>query len=236
MTEDVAPNEPFAFKQIDLSANTILKTFSGEVQFVFPFGGQAPEGDVKLVGSWGTGPTVNEVDVGFSNFSIPIPDTPDMVWTSAAVGVKNMFVDKAPITFSGSLGFAFGPQLNSQYIANVTFSGSGSTQQLTAGYDLTMVPFAFANSIGNFGLGDLSSFQSLFPLLKSTGTVTANFARVVSRTSHSTAQRACWAASSPRRRKFRPIQLWILPPWDRRRSISATPSSATFSIRPCSRR
>ena len=176
MTEDVAPNEPFAFKQIDLSANTILKTFSGEVQFVFPFGGQAPEGDVKLVGSWGTGPTVNEVDVGFSNFSIPIPDTPDMVWTSAAVGVKNMFVDKAPITFSGSLGFAFGPQLNSQYIANVTFSGSGSTQQLTAGYDLTMVPFAFANSIGNFGLGDLSSFQSLFPLLKSTGTVTANFA------------------------------------------------------------
>ena len=176
MTEDVAPNEPFAFKEIDLSANTILKTFSGEVQFVFPFGGQAPEGDVKLVGSWGTGPTVNEVDVGFSNFSIPIPETPDMVWTSAAVGVKNMFVDKAPITFNGSLGFAFGPQINSQYIANVTFSGSGSTQQLTAGYNLTMVPFAFANSIGNFGLGDLSSFQSLFPLLKSTGTVTANFA------------------------------------------------------------
>ena len=119
---------------------------------------------------------MNEVDVGFSNFSIPISETPDMVWTSAAVGVKNMFVDKAPITFNGSLGFAFGPQLNSQYIANVTFSGSGSTQQLTAGYNLTMVPFAFANSIGNFGLGDLSSFQSLFPLLKSTGTVTANFA------------------------------------------------------------
>jgi hypothetical protein len=120
---------------------------------------------------------VNEVDVGFSNFSIPIPETPDMVWTSASVGVKNMFVDKAPITFSGSLGFAFGPQISGQYIANVTFSGSGSTQQLTAGYDLQMVPFAFANSIGNFGLGDLSSFQSLFPLLKSTGTVTANFAQ-----------------------------------------------------------
>jgi hypothetical protein len=34
--EDVAANEPFAFKQIDLSANTILKTFSGEVQFVWP--------------------------------------------------------------------------------------------------------------------------------------------------------------------------------------------------------
>jgi autotransporter passenger strand-loop-strand repeat protein/probable HAF family extracellular repeat protein len=176
MTEDVTPNEPFAFKEIDLSVNTIQKTFSGAVDFVFPFGGEVPEGNVKLVGSWGTGPTVNEVDVAFSNFSIPIPDTPDMVWTSASVGVKNMFVNNAPITFSGSLGFAFGPQVSSTYIASLTLSGSGSSQQLTAGYQLSMVPFAVANSIANFGIGDLSNFQSLFPLIKSTGTVTANFA------------------------------------------------------------
>ncbi len=106
ITEDVATTEPFAFSEIDLSANTIAKTFGGEVKFVFPFGGQAPQGDVKIVGSWGTGPKVTEVDVGFSNFSIPIPNTPDLAWTSAAVGVKNMFIDNAPITFSGSLGFA----------------------------------------------------------------------------------------------------------------------------------
>jgi autotransporter passenger strand-loop-strand repeat protein len=178
MTEDVTPGTPFAFSEIDASVDTIKKTFSGTVAFVWSWGAQAPTGSVTLAGSWGTGPTINEVDVAFSNASILIPDTPDTVWTGASLGVKDMFVDNAPITFSGSLSFAFGPQISSQYIASVTFNGSGSTQKLTAGYDLSMVPFNLANSLGStFGLGNLSDYQSLFPLISSKGSVTADFAK-----------------------------------------------------------
>jgi hypothetical protein len=55
----------FGINEIDLSVNTIAQTLSGGILFTFPFGAQAPEGDVTIVGSWANGPTVNEVDVSF---------------------------------------------------------------------------------------------------------------------------------------------------------------------------
>ena len=143
MTEDVASNEPFAFKEIDLAADTIKKTFSGGVDFVWSWGAQAPNGSVKLVGSWGSGPTVNEVDVGFSNFSIPIPDTPDMVWTSAAVGVKSnhaQFIDLVGVTYSAG-------QITSSY---VSAGGSGTLTVSSGGQVVASIEFAGTYSAGNF--------------------------------------------------------------------------------------
>jgi hypothetical protein len=94
------------------------------------------------------------------------------VWTSASLSVTNIFTPNAPTTFSGSLGFGFGPQLAGNYVGSLTLQGSGSSQQLTGSAAIQLVPYSFVNNIAGGSLGGL---QSIFPLLSSTDQVTVNF-------------------------------------------------------------
>jgi autotransporter passenger strand-loop-strand repeat protein len=172
-TPTVAGKAAFGIKEIDLGVNTVAQTFSGGIQFYLPFGVSTPEADVSLKGNWVNGPVITEVDVSASNLGIVIPETPDLIWQSASLAVSNMFVDSAPTTFSGSLGFSFGPQIAGQNIGTLTLSGSASSQQLSASEQIQIVPYSFASSLTG---GSLSGLQSIFPFLSETGTVTANFA------------------------------------------------------------
>ncbi len=162
----------FGIKEIDLSVNTIAQTCSGGVVFSLPFGVSAPEANVTVKASWADGPVITEVDVSCTNIGIVVPDTPDLIWQDASLAVANMFTDSAPTTFSGSLGFSFGPTILGQNIGTLTLSGSASSQQLTGTEEIQIVPYSLVNGLVG---GSLSSLQSIFPFFSSSGTVTANF-------------------------------------------------------------
>ena len=132
----------FGITEIDLSVNTKAETFSGGVAFKMPFGASVPVGNVTISGSWQDGPKVTSVGVSFTGLSIVVPTEPPMIWTSASVQVSNMFTPSTPTTFSGSLGFAFGPQIAGNYVGTLTLSGTGSSQMLTASATIQLVPSA----------------------------------------------------------------------------------------------
>ncbi|MDA9431207.1 hypothetical protein XH88_05255, partial [Bradyrhizobium sp. CCBAU 51627] len=164
----------FGINEIDLSVNTRAQTFSGALAFTMPFGASVTKDEVTLEGSWSAhGPVINSVGVSFSGLSIPVPLEPALIWTSASVSVTNMFTPKTPTTFSGSLGFSFGPQLAGNSVGTLTLQGSGSSQQLTGSANIQLVPYSFVSNIAG---GSLSGLQSIFPLLSSTDQVTVNFA------------------------------------------------------------
>jgi autotransporter passenger strand-loop-strand repeat protein len=167
----------FGINEIDLSVNTEAKTLSGSILFTFPFGASAPIGDVTITGAWVNGPTVTGVNISFSDLAIAIPETPDIFWQSAALGVQNMFTDSMPTTFSGSLGFSFGPKLGGAYVGALTLSGSASAQQLTGKDQIEIVPYKLAKYLVG---GAISGLSSLFPLFSSSGAVTVNFSPTTS--------------------------------------------------------
>ncbi len=172
-TPTIAGKAAFGIKEIDLGVNTVAQTFSGGIQFYLPFGVRAPEADVSLKGNWVNGPVINEVDVSASDLGIALPTAPEFIWQSASLAVSNMFNDAAPTTFSGSLGFSFGPQISGQSIGTLSLSGSASSQQLTGSEQFQIVPYSLVSGLTGSGL---SSLQSIFPFVSETGTVTANFA------------------------------------------------------------
>lgn len=162
----------FGINEIDLTVNTKAQSFSGAVAFTMPFGASVTKDKVTASGNWVNGPVINSVGVSFSGLAIPVPLEPALVWTSASVQVTNMFTPKSPTTFSGTLGFGFGPQLAGNYVGSLTLQGSGSSDKLTGSASIQLVPYSFVNNIAG---GTLSGLQSIFPLLSSTDQVTVNF-------------------------------------------------------------
>ena len=130
----------FGLTEIDLTVDTKAQSATGAIAFTMPFGATVTKDRVSVGVSWANGqPVITSVGVSFSGFAIPVPFEPALVWTSASVQITNMFTPKSPTTFSGSLGFGFGPQLAGNYVGSLTLSGSGSSQQLTGSAKIQLV-------------------------------------------------------------------------------------------------
>ena len=162
-------------KEIDLSIDTKAKTFSGEMKFTTPFGVTLPTADVKITGGWGAAdPYVISVSVTFSGFNFPIPGTATF-WNSAQLQVANFFTPtpSKPTTYSGTLGFGFGPKILGQYVGSLKVSVSNSSAQLSGSEALQIVPYSFVTGLTGAWF---SKFKGLFPLFSDTGAITMNFA------------------------------------------------------------